>query len=249
MKLSERCYAVTGLGAVAPWAVNAGFIVGDDKTLVIDTGASRLAAQTIAGYARAVRPKNELIVFNSEPHFDHIGGNSYFHELGIDIYGHATIARTAEQFVGEHAEYNETIVNDVRRTANEAEAFYAGTSVSNPNKHVDAGHVFELGGVSAEILATPGHTAINRSIYCKDENVLYCADCIVTDYIANLEASGVEEWRQWLQSLEMIEALQPAIITPGHGNILRGDSDISAQIVRMRETVKAAIVRGKAPTL
>ncbi len=39
MKLSDRCYAVTGLGYSAPWSVNAGFVVGDDDTLVVDTGA------------------------------------------------------------------------------------------------------------------------------------------------------------------------------------------------------------------
>ncbi|MFK7804979.1 MAG: MBL fold metallo-hydrolase, partial [Anaerolineae bacterium] len=91
MKVTESCYAVTGLGAVPPWAVNAGIIVGSSKTLIIDTGANALAAQTIYGYATAIRPENKLIVFNCEPHFDHIGGNSFFQGLDIDIFGHPDI--------------------------------------------------------------------------------------------------------------------------------------------------------------
>ena len=49
MKLSDRCYAVTGLGYSAPWSVNSGFIVGDDITLVVDTGASALSGSTVHG--------------------------------------------------------------------------------------------------------------------------------------------------------------------------------------------------------
>ena len=77
MRLSNRCYAVTGLAYSAPWCVNAGFIAGDKITLVVDTGANALAAQSIHGYASAARPSNQLRVINTEKHFDHIGGNSF----------------------------------------------------------------------------------------------------------------------------------------------------------------------------
>ena len=87
MRLTDHCYAVTGLGYSLPWCVNAGFIAGDAITLVVDTGGNTLAAQTIHGYASAARPGNKLRVINTEKHFDHIGGNGYFRELGIDVWG------------------------------------------------------------------------------------------------------------------------------------------------------------------
>ena len=40
LRLSSRCYAVTGLGYSLPWCVNSGFIVGEESTLVVDTGAT-----------------------------------------------------------------------------------------------------------------------------------------------------------------------------------------------------------------
>ena len=85
MRLSTRCYAVTGLGYSAPWFVNAGFITGDDCTLIVDTGANSHAARTIHGYAAAAKPGNKMRVINTEKHFDHIGGNSYFRDQGVDI--------------------------------------------------------------------------------------------------------------------------------------------------------------------
>ncbi len=120
MRLSPRCYAVTGLAYSPPWCVNAGFIAGDAETLVIDTGANALAAQTVYGYATAVRPGNRLRVLNTEKHFDHIGGNAYFRAQGIDIWGHQALARTAAEFQAEIAEFNDGIPNPKRRAAGEA---------------------------------------------------------------------------------------------------------------------------------
>ena len=122
MKLSERCYAVTGLGYLTPWCVNAGFIVGDEITLVVDTGANMLAAQSLHGYACAVRPSNGLQVINTEKHFDHIGGNGLFRGLGIDVWGRAE--RTSDEFRAEIEEFNEAIPSPIRRARGEARAFF-----------------------------------------------------------------------------------------------------------------------------
>ena len=100
MRLSNRCYAVTGLGYSAPWCVNAGFIAGDEVTLVVDTGGNALAAQTVHGYASAARAGNQLRVVNTEKHFDHIGGNGFFRDLGIDVWGQVGMARTGAEFAG-----------------------------------------------------------------------------------------------------------------------------------------------------
>jgi glyoxylase-like metal-dependent hydrolase (beta-lactamase superfamily II) len=80
MRVSHRCYAVTGLGCSTPWCVNAGIVAGDHLTLIVDTGYNPLSAQTILGYASAVRLGNELRVINTEKHFDHICGNAFLHQ-------------------------------------------------------------------------------------------------------------------------------------------------------------------------
>ena len=76
MKISQNCYAITGLAAESPWAVNAGFIVGDTTTLIVDTGSNYLTAQSIFGYSHSVKPDNSCKVVNTELHFD-----TYWREL------------------------------------------------------------------------------------------------------------------------------------------------------------------------
>jgi glyoxylase-like metal-dependent hydrolase (beta-lactamase superfamily II) len=236
MRISERCYAITGLAYIPPWSVNSGFVVGAHTTLVIDTGANVLAAATIHGYATAVRPSNHLQVVNTEKHFDHIGGNGYFRDLGIDVAGHSGIARTEDEFRGEQAEFNSAIPDERRRARREADAFYSGTALVNPNQPVNADTSFDLGDCPVQLVMTPGHTQTNLSVYVPSDRVLYCGDCLVNLYQPNLDAGTLPDWRNWLRSLDRIAALKPAAIVPGHGPVATGE-----EVPRLIESVRAII--------
>jgi glyoxylase-like metal-dependent hydrolase (beta-lactamase superfamily II) len=248
MKISQHCYAITGLAFLPPWTVNAGFVTGGAATLVVDTGANMQAARTIYGYARCSRPTNRLLVINTERHLDHLGGNSLFHEQGIDIYGHQAIARTASELVGAIAELNQCIPGQVRREQEEGQIFYASTRIVNPSRPVDKEMYLDLGSFSVQILLTPGHTTTNLSIFVPTDGVLYCGDCLVSGYLPNLEEGGPCEWQTWLNSLERIEALSPEIVVPGHGEVLQKQG-ITLELQRVREVLEKALATGKAPTL
>ena len=247
MRLSTRCYAVTGLGYSAPWFVNAGFITGDDCTLIVDTGGNAHAAQSIYGYAAAAKPGNQMRVVNTEKHFDHIGGNSYFREQGVDVWGHRGIARTEAEFEAEVAEFNDGIASTARRRMFEANAFFSGTKLANPNRLLDEETTFDLGGCLASVLFTPGHTATNVSVWVEDEKVLYTGDCLSNEYVPNLDAGGVEDWKVWLASLRKVEALRAEIVVPGHGPVARG-GDVRRVIATVRRALEEAIVQGVSPT-
>ncbi len=247
MRLTNRCYALTGLGYSAPWCVNAGVIAGDSITLVVDTGGNTLAGQTIFGYASLVRPQNSLLVINTEKHFDHIGGNGFFRQLGVDVWGHAEILRTADEFAGEIAEFNEAIPNPVRRAIGEARAFFTQTGVTNPNHPITEDTRFDLGGVTAQILLTPGHTPTNLCAWLPEEGVLYSGDCLINEYLPNLDAGNVAGWHIWLESLDRVEALKPAMVVPGHGPVAQG-KDVSRIFGEVRKVLRESIVRGASPT-
>lgn len=247
MRLTPHCYAVTGLGYSSPWCVNAGFIAGEEDTLVVDAGGNALAAQTLHGYATAVRPSNRLILLNTEKHFDHIGGNGTFRNLGVEIWAHPDCHRTEEEFRAEMAEMNAGIANPARRAASEASAFFTGTRLAAATREAGEGTVFHLGGVKALVMATPGHTATNLSVWVPAERVLYTGDAIVTGYLPNLDAGGVEDWMLWIESLNRIDALNPEIVAPGHGAVVRG-AEITEALTRMRQILKDALVEGHSPT-
>jgi len=248
MKITEKCFAVLGLGCYPPWVVNAGFIVGNEKTSVVDSSATYLSAQTIYSYAKAVNSENELILINSEKHLDHIGGNCLFAEMGIDIYGHELNKRQEEDLLGDIEFYNSCIQEKVKRDAHEEKVFYQKTKIVSPANDVMNNQVFDLGDVEAKIIFTPGHTDTNISVHVPSEKVLYSGDTIVQGYIPNLESSNVDGWRQWLESLTLISSLELNAIIPGHGNVIFGE-EIKWEINRINKILNEAIKTGKAPTL
>lgn len=248
MKISQHCYAITGLSFIPPWTVNAGFIAGEVATLIVDTGANMQSARTIFGYATCASPQNRLLVVNTERHLDHLSGNSLFRELGIDIYGHLGIARTDDELDGAIAELNECIPGHARRQREEARIFYSSTRIANPNKIVHGEMQLDLGSISVEVLPTPGHTTTNISVFVPTDGILYCGDCLVSGYLPNLEEGSYEDWRTWLVSLDRVEALAPTIVVPGHGEIMRG-KEIAVELQRTRRVLETAISRGVAPTL
>jgi glyoxylase-like metal-dependent hydrolase (beta-lactamase superfamily II) len=248
MKLTEHCYAVLGLGYYPPWMVNSGFIVGSNSTIIIDAGPNYLSAQTIYGYAKNVRPDNELIVINTEKHFDHIGGNSLFKEKGLTIYGHESIRRSDKELTDDKNYFNKSILSDKRREAREEEIFFQNTKIVNPDFPLKNNQVFKLGDMQeAIILFTPGHTPTNISVFVPGEKVLYCGDCIVNGYIPNLEAGNKDDWKKWLESLTLVEELDLQFIVPGHGNVLTG-TEIAQEIEKIRTILENSINEGSAPT-
>ena len=247
MQISKRCYVIYGLSTIPPWMVNSGFIVGDEKTLIVDCGSNYLSAKTIYGYAKAVKPDNDLIAINTEPHFDHIGGNCFFKEMGVDIYGHSSINRRDEELEEAKKEYGTSITNELRKKNNEEEVVFYNTKVANPNIVISSNTTIDLGEINAEIILTPGHTKMNLSIYIQSEKVLFCGDALVTDYIPNLECGGKSDWKDWIISIEQIKNISPEIIVPGHGEILTGDK-IKTEINRINSILNSAIEKGVPPT-
>jgi glyoxylase-like metal-dependent hydrolase (beta-lactamase superfamily II) len=247
MRLSSRCYAVTGLGYSTPWCVNAGFITGDTTTLIVDTAVNTLAAQTIYGYAAAVRPGNAVKALNTEGHFDHIGGNGFFRSLGIDVWAHQGVSRTKAEFAAEIAEFNDRTPNAVRRARKEANAFFFGTDLAQPNYRISSDTEFDLGGCVVSVLLTPGHTPSNISVWVPEDGVLFTGDCLIREYLPSLDAGGVDDWATWLASLRRIEALHPKIVVTGHGPVSRA-AEVAVMIGSVRRVLEEAIERGTSPT-
>jgi glyoxylase-like metal-dependent hydrolase (beta-lactamase superfamily II) len=248
MKISQHCYAITGLAFLPPWTVNAGLVAGESTTLVVDTGATMQAARTIYGYARSVRPANRLLALNTERHLDHISGNSLFNEQGVAIYGHHAIARRDEELELAIGELNAYMPDHVRREQNEARIFYASTRIVNPDRLIERETIIDLGSFSVQVLLTPGHTVTNLSLFVPTDGVLFCGDCLVNAYLPNLEEGGPVEWQTWLTSLTRIEDLAPEMIVPGHGEVLYR-ADIARELQRTRAILETALDRGKAPTV
>jgi cyclase len=241
MRLSAHCHALAGFAYVPPWSVNAGFVCGESRTLIVDSGPTAQAAETILGYAETAGPRNTILAIDTERHLDHIAGNHLLRSRGIDVWGHPSIRRTSAELAADVAEYAASVPDPVRRKDGEGEIPFLETRIADPNVDIERECVIDLGGVNAEVLLVPGHTPANLVVWIGAEGVAYTGDSVVSDYRPNLESGGPADWRSWLDALDRIEALSAGILVPGHGRILRGAGEIGCEIERVRRCLREAL--------
>jgi glyoxylase-like metal-dependent hydrolase (beta-lactamase superfamily II) len=76
---------------------------------------------------------------------------------------------------------------------------------------------------------------------------LYTGDCVIREYLPNLDAGNKADWQKWLESLDRIEQLKPEVVVGGHGPVSRGGEIVTA-LDSMRNVLRESIARGSSPT-
>jgi glyoxylase-like metal-dependent hydrolase (beta-lactamase superfamily II) len=76
---------------------------------------------------------------------------------------------------------------------------------------------------------------------------LFTGDCLIAEYLPNLDAGTSADWQRWLESIDRLEALAPAVIVAGHGPVARG-AEIRAVMASLRKVLRESIERGYSAT-
>lgn len=130
-------------------------VVGEEKALVIDT---MNGYEDVNAVVKSITPL-PVIVVNTHGHCDHIYGNLYF--------DHAYIHPADMKLAYEHSHFDEFLKN--------CEKY--GLKMP-PFLPVKGGHVFDLGGLHAEVIEIPGHTQGGILILLKEDRILFTGDAI-----------------------------------------------------------------------
>ena len=103
------------------------------------------------------------------------------------------------------------------------------------------------GGVALRVLFTPGHEDDHVCYYLRADRVLFSGDNILGN-----SSSSVRNLKQYMTSLELMAQQKPAIICPGHGQVIHnGTARIQWYIKhrREREEQVLAALKGKSKTV
>lgn len=83
-------------------------------------------------------------------------------------------------------------------------------------KNLTDGQEIIVDGAKVKVIHTPGHTTDHCILYLDDVEAVFSGDCILGEGTAVFE-----DLHDYMRSLEQILAIQPAVIYPGHGNIIQ----------------------------
>ncbi|KAL5239266.1 hypothetical protein ACI65C_006676 [Semiaphis heraclei] len=101
-----------------------------------------------------------------------------------------------------------------------------------PLHFVEDKQKFHVEGATLIIHHTPGHTTDHIVIFLEEDNALFSADCVLGE-----GTTVFEDLTEYLKSLQLILDLNPTVIFPGHGSVIKDP------IVRVNNYIKHRLER------
>ncbi|MCC3300345.1 MBL fold metallo-hydrolase [Arthrobacter sp. zg-Y895] len=215
--------------ANAAFAINTGLVIGDDRALLIDTGAGPGMAQEIYDSARMLTDL-PLTAVNTHAHFDHYFGNALMLANGVeDIWGTAGCAASIRENGNSHRPQAADVEPEM------AAAMGENTAIAEPTKLVEDAPVdLDLGGISVTLFHLGrGHTDHDLLVGAGD--VLFTGDLVEQGADPAFEDSFPKDWIRTLGKISALEDLY-TIFVPGHGKPVTVDF-VTTQMHKMRTAV------------
>ena len=187
---------------------NEGFIVTKSGVILIDSGASKIAAQHIEAAIRKVTNKPVKWVINTGSQDHRWLGNAYFASKGAKVMA---LQRTAET----QAQYAEQQLTSLKGFLGER---LAGTRALPAVKKIAGDNVtLTLGGETLLLRYTDTHYPGDALVWLPKHKTLFSGDLIFVDRVfALLPWSSV---RNGQKAFHEAEKLKPVYIVPGHGHV------------------------------
>jgi len=232
-KVGDGVYAAVG-SDTGKAGSNAGFIIGNNGVVVVDTFEGIAPAQDLLAEIQKLTRLPVRFVVNTHYHLDHTGGNAVFQKAGATILAQRNL-------------------RDWLRTENlkffgaspKPEAKAQVEALVEPDMvYTDAVDIF-LGNRVVQVRYMLGHTGGDSVISIPDANVVFAGDLLWQKHLPNLIDATTDAW---VKTLEDLLAQHPsATFVSGHGDVATPQDvkDFHDYLVALREAVAKAQGEGK----
>ena len=187
------------------WLSANGVLFDDGRTrALVDSGYVKHRDLTLAIVRRALGERPLDLLVNTHLHSDHCGGNAIL-QLA---YGCRTLIPEASADAVRAWDDRLTYES----TGQRCERFgFEGT--------LEDGATLALGGLDWRVIAAPGHDPDSVVLHCASERILISADALWADGFGIIfpELVGESGFAEQRAVLERIDALDVALVLPGHG--------------------------------
>lgn len=201
------------------------------RPALVDSGYCTHSAQTLALVARALGDRPLGLLVNTHLHSDHCGGN----------------AALQDRYEGLETCVPPGLADQVRHWDPVALS-YAPTGQQCPRFLIEGviapGTEIRLGDFMWQVHAAPGHDRDSIILFEPSSRTLISADALWENGFGVVfqELEGDTAFAEVAATLDLIEALQPALVIPGHGSLF---SDVSTALAAARRRLDGFV---KSPT-
>lgn len=238
-------------------------LVGDNKTMLIDTGVGSTPEEYLMPYLRdnAIEASIDYVV-NTHADLDHVGGNAAVAELFPES---AQICHSLDQDWIDNTDalieerYDEYAELGIGESA-ETKAFLKDiTGAKATDIVVSGGETFALSDDwEVEILHTPGHSWGHIAVWDKRSSALIIGDAVLSDglYMADGSPAFPPTYRyvdDYVSTIDKLAALDAEVLLCSHYPTMKGDEvaafwgGSSAYVDRVEDAVATALGESDVP--
>jgi cyclase len=207
---------------------NAGFVIGDDGVLVIDSLFTPEGAQALVAEIRRLTTKPIRYVVNTHYHVDHTGGDQVLRDAGATIIAHKNVR-------GWVRKDNLNLFGD--RTTPELRARVEALAL--PDVATDKDLTIWLGSRKVVVSTVLGHTGGDLVVSVPDAKVLFAGDMLWRKVAPNLIDGSVMEWTATAADFVNSPNAAETRFVPGHGDVAdaRDVEEFRAYLLELRRLV------------
>jgi glyoxylase-like metal-dependent hydrolase (beta-lactamase superfamily II) len=200
-RISEHVYAISGFP-------NIGIVIGDQASLVIDTGLGPRNGALIAKEVKKLAKSPKLYLATTHFHPEHAAGEAGF-PPGTILIRSKIQQRELEQ------DHGKSVAMFARNPG--YAPYLHGVGFRRPDVLFDKEYHLDLGGVGVRLMwLGPAHTRGDQEFFVEEDRVLFTGDLAMKDIHPRNYAPG-SSWQTWIAILDKLAALQPLQVLPDHG--------------------------------
>jgi alkyl sulfatase BDS1-like metallo-beta-lactamase superfamily hydrolase len=239
IQLAEGIYMAPGFG-------NTFMVVTPEGNVVIDTSLSLFAPKHVASL-RAIDGGPVRYIILTHGHADHTGGVGMWRQDGTQVI--------AQREQTELLHYQSRLGGVLTHRSYEQFSVLLGLPhlpFSAPGAPVDdyGGQLFatttfdsfcefRLGGLTFQLVHTPGETYDHLSVWIPEYRIAFSGDNIYGSFPNMYTLRGTKpRWAlDYVESLDRVQSWNPEILAPSHENPIYGADTIHARIQRYRDAI------------
>jgi glyoxylase-like metal-dependent hydrolase (beta-lactamase superfamily II) len=210
---------------------NIGVVVGEDAALVVDTGMGRRNGERLLERVRELTDEKPLLLTLTHFHPEHGWGAQPFHGGATIVYNRIQREELEEKF--------RPFVELFSSFGPEIAELLADVELVRPHVvYADAAEL-DLGGVTVQLSHRgPAHTRGDQLVVLPTERVLFAGDLVENRFFPILPDEDAHG-SKWIELLETMQALEPATVVPGHGEV--GHAGLIEEVREYLEHVRARV--------
>ncbi len=220
MEITPRIHSIPAQTAfyTGPQAPNVYLVADGGEGALVDSGfGDEQSVKARLDYLRE-RPGIRLrYIVLTHHHFDHSGGAHQLRQAtGAEIAMHAQeeqLLRDWQRDIPQDVD----VPTDQQAIAEQIRRFRQQAAEAVPDAAITDGAVLSVGGLTLEVVHTPGHTLGSVCIYVGEERALFTGDTALGLGTVAISPPPHGDMRLYLESLERLKGYDAALMLPGHG--------------------------------